>query len=115
FRFNMVHLLESKGVRVFSLAQECREVDAFSLWRGELPFVFLNTMKSGERGRMDAAHELGHLALHRHGGPGGRDAESEADRFASAFLMPEGSVLALGLRNPRVDQLIKLKKKWKVS
>ena len=112
---NMVHLLESKGVRVFSLTQECKEVDAFSVWRGEVPFTFLNTMKTGERGRFDAAHELGHLALHRHGGPAGRSAEFEADRFASAFLMPEGSILAHGIRNPRVDQLIKLKKHWRVS
>lgn len=112
---NMVHLLEAKGVRVFSLTQECKEVDAFSVWEGEVPFTFLNTMKTGERSRFDAAHELGHLTLHRHGGPGGRNAEIEADRFASAFLMPEGSVLAVGVRNPRVDQLIKLKKRWKVS
>ncbi|HTP27481.1 MAG TPA: XRE family transcriptional regulator [Anaeromyxobacteraceae bacterium] len=112
---NMIHLLESKGVRVFSLTQECKEVDAFSVWRGKVPFTFLNTMKSGERGRFDAAHELGHLTLHRHGGPGGRNAEIEADRFGAAFLMPEGSVLALGIRNPRVDQLVKLRKRWKVA
>jgi len=62
---NMVHLLESKGVRVFSMAEDTTEVDAFSLWRETTPFVFLNTMKSAERSRFDAAHELGHLVLHR--------------------------------------------------
>ncbi|MGH3170781.1 MAG: helix-turn-helix domain-containing protein, partial [Trebonia sp.] len=61
---NMIHLLESRGVRVFSLAEECAEVDAFSLYWHGTPFCFLNTMKSGERGRFDAAHELGHLVLH---------------------------------------------------
>jgi len=30
---NMVHLLESKGVRVYSLAIDAVEVDAFSMWR----------------------------------------------------------------------------------
>lgn len=30
---NMVHLLEAQGVRVFSMAQECHAVDAFSIWR----------------------------------------------------------------------------------
>ena len=40
---NMVHLLESKGVRVYSLALDAIEVDAFSMWRQDRPFVFLNS------------------------------------------------------------------------
>lgn len=112
---NMVHLLEARGVRIFSLAERCVEVDAFSLWRGSIPFVFLNTMKSGERARFDAAHELGHLVLHRHGGPQGREAETEADRFASAFLMPISSVLAHTPKLAGLQSLIRLKKMWKVS
>jgi Zn-dependent peptidase ImmA (M78 family)/DNA-binding XRE family transcriptional regulator len=114
---NLVHLLEQHGVRVFSLAEECRQVDAFSLWRDGKPFAFLNTMKSAERSRFDAAHELGHLALHRHGGPNcrGREAEREADAFASAFLMPRASVLASAPRFAALDELLKLKKQWNVS
>jgi Zn-dependent peptidase ImmA (M78 family) len=112
---NMVHLLEGHGVRVFSLVEKCVEVDAFSLWRNDVPFVFLNTMKSGERARFDAAHELGHLILHRHGGPQGREAETEADRFASAFLMPSTSVLAHAPRLASIDTLVRLKRVWKVS
>ena len=83
---NMVHFLESQGIRVFSLTERAKQVDAYSIWHREpdLPFVFLNTMKSAERSRFDAAHELGHLVLHRHGGPHGRDAEAEADAFASS-------------------------------
>jgi len=112
---NVVHLLESHGVRVFSLAERGREVDAFSFWRGEVPYVFLNTGKSAEHGRFDASHELAHLILHRHGGPGGRVAEREADAFASAFLMPYGSVVAAAPRIPDVSSLIRLKAKWGVS
>jgi len=52
---------------VCSLAEQCREVDAFSLWRHGSPFVFLNTQKTPEHSRFDVAHELGHLVLHRHG------------------------------------------------
>ncbi|MGA8760309.1 MAG: XRE family transcriptional regulator, partial [Stellaceae bacterium] len=58
---NMAHLLEAKGVRLFSMAENTLTVDAFSVWRGGTPYVFLNTMKSAEHGRHDAAHELGHL------------------------------------------------------
>src|SRR5699024_5969868 len=59
---NVVHLLESRGVRVFSLVEDSREVNAFSSWQGGvIPYVFLNTVKSSESSRFDAAHELGHL------------------------------------------------------
>lgn len=112
---NMVHLLEAHGVHVFSLSEEGREVDAFSYWRSSSPIVFLNTLKSAERGRMDAAHELGHLVMHRHGGPRGREAEREADAFASALLMPRGSVLASKPRAADIRALVKMKRKWNVS
>ncbi|MEV0144943.1 MULTISPECIES: XRE family transcriptional regulator [unclassified Nonomuraea] len=114
---NMIHLLEAHGVRVFSLATDCASVDAFSLRHGgKQPFVFLNTHKSGERGRFDAAHELGHLVLHvEHRVPHGPEAEREAQQFASAFLMPRAGLLAQGLRNPSIPQILKAKQKWKVA
>ena len=108
---HMVRLLEAKGVRLFSLAEHCREVDAFSFWRGPVPFVFLNTMKSGERGRFDAAHELAHLTLHRHGEPAGREAERDADAFASAFLMPRSAILATAPRVPSLERLTAAKRR----
>ncbi|PHM67538.1 XRE family transcriptional regulator [Xenorhabdus stockiae] len=112
---NVVHLLEANGVKVFSLAENCLEVDAFSFWMDEKPFVLLNTMKTPERSRFDAAHELGHLVLHKHASNSGREAEMDADRFASAFLMPERSILAMVPRMPSLDHLIQLKRHWKVS
>ena len=112
---NMVHLLESKGVRLFSLSVKAKEVDAFSMWRGDTPFIFLNMQKTAEHSRFDAAHELGHLCLHRHAAPQGRQAEREADAFASAFLMPRSSILANVPKFATVDQLIRLKKNWSVS
>ena len=93
---NMVHLLEAKGMRVFSMAENTRAVDAFSTWRRDVPYIFLNLEKSGERGRFDASHELGHLVMHRHGGPHqGQSAEEQANQFAAAFLMPEDDVRAV--------------------
>lgn len=112
---NMISLLESKGIRVFSLAIDAREVDAYSMWYGEKPFVFLNTLKSAERCRFDAAHELGHLVLHRHGEPQGQEIEREANAFASAFLMPRRSVLANAPKFPTLPNLITYKKHWTVS
>lgn len=112
---NMIHLAESRGVRVYSLSIDAVEVDAFSMWRQDTPFMFLNTQKSAEHSRFDAAHELGHLVLHRHGVPQGREAEHQANAFASAFLMPRASVLAHAPRLASLDHLIKLKKIWNVS
>lgn len=112
---NVVHLLEARGVRVYSLSVDAAEVDAFSMWRQRTPFVFLNTKKSAEHSRFDAAHELGHLVLHRNGSPQGRAAEHQANAFASAFLMPRASVFAYAPRLATLDQVIKLKKIWSVS
>jgi Zn-dependent peptidase ImmA (M78 family) len=112
---NMVHLMEAKGIRIFSLAEDTVDVDAFSLWRDQTPFVFLNTLKSAEHGRFDAAHELGHVVLHRHGGPQGRDTERQANQFASAFLMPRASILAHVPRFATLNTLVQLKKQWIVS
>ncbi len=111
---NMIHLLERHGVRIFSLDEPGRQVDAFSFWRNARPYALLNTMKSAEHSRFDAAHELGHLVLHREG-QRGREAEQEANQFASAFLMPRSSILASGLQSASLRSLVQRKAEWKVS
>jgi Zn-dependent peptidase ImmA (M78 family) len=112
---NMIQLLESKGVRVFSLAENTAHVNAYSLWRGGKPFVFLNTFKSAECSRFDAAHELAHLVLHQDGSVTGREAEDQANRFASSFLMPRADVLSVLPRVHHLQQLITAKQRWRVS
>jgi Zn-dependent peptidase ImmA (M78 family)/DNA-binding XRE family transcriptional regulator len=112
---NMTHLLESKGVRVFSLALDMVEVDAFCTWNDDVPYVFLNTKKSNARRRFDAAHELGHLVMHRHGEYDGRTTEKEADEFASAFLMPRNGFAPTAPRLPDLRNIIPSKSQWGVS
>jgi Zn-dependent peptidase ImmA (M78 family) len=112
---NMLHLLEAKGVRVFSLAENTVKVNAYSTWRQEKPYVFLNNHKSTESSRFDAAHELAHLSLHQDGKSLGRVAEDQANRFASAFLMPRGDVMAILPRVSYLDQIVKAKGRWRVS
>jgi Zn-dependent peptidase ImmA (M78 family)/DNA-binding XRE family transcriptional regulator len=112
---HMLNLLEAKGVRVFSLAEDTDTVDAFSMWRRNKAYVFLNCMKTPEHQRFDAAHELGHLVLHKHGGPRGRQAEDEANLFAASFLMPRSDVKAQLVYVDTLDRLIAYKKRWKVS
>ena len=112
---NMVQLLESRGVRVFSLAEDTAKMNAFAIWRRQRPFVFLNTFKSAESSRFDAAHELGHLVLHQDGACVGREAENEANAFAGSFLMPSSDVRAVIPRVRYLNQVLQQKKRWKVS
>lgn len=113
---NMIKLIESKGVRVFALTEKTKHVDAYSFWRDEVPFAFLNNFKTPEHSIFDCCHELGHLILHRHQGPKHhRGAEYEANKFASAFLMPRNDVLAHLPRFVTVDDIIRTKGRWRVS
>jgi Zn-dependent peptidase ImmA (M78 family)/DNA-binding XRE family transcriptional regulator len=114
---NVLGLLETHGVRVFSLSENTHTVDAFSFWRDEKPYVFLNNYKTAEHSLFDSVHELGHLVLHRHGGPRGqsRTAEREANGFASAFLMPANDVRARVPRFVDANVVIKMKSRWRVS
>ncbi len=114
---NVIGLLETHGVRVFSLSENTRTVDAFSFWRDERPFIFLNNFKTAEHSLFDSVHELGHLVLHQHGGPQGQSrlAEREANAFASAFLMPANDVRARAPRFIDTNMIIKMKSRWRVS
>ncbi|MFV5998878.1 ImmA/IrrE family metallo-endopeptidase [Streptomyces sp. NPDC056231] len=80
------------------------------------PYILLNTRKTGERGRFDAAHELGHLVLHSgYQSPRGPEAEAAADAFASAFLMPRAGILAQQVNNASVERILSAKGRWGVS
>ena len=114
---NTLQLLKSKGVRVLSLEEANRNVDAYSFWRNGKPFIFLNTFKTAEHSVFDCAHELGHLLLHKHGGPKPtKSAEIEANQFASAFLMPDHDVrAAVPRRLITAKKIIEAKSRWRVS
>lgn len=113
---NLVHLLESRGVRVYSLLHEGIGFDALSVWHGGLPFVFLNTSVTAERSRWDASHEIGHLVLHaRSGGGNTRSDNREADEFAADFLMPAEPVIASAPRRLTMATVVEAKRPWGVS
>ncbi|MFJ4210468.1 XRE family transcriptional regulator [Paenarthrobacter sp. NPDC089675] len=115
---NLVRLAEAHGVRVLTLPDGAKEVDAFSLWEDGVPFVFLSTMKTAERSRFDLAHELGHLVLHAGldmSLTSERNAEKEADQFASELLMPRVLLRSMVGREPSVESLLRLKAHLGVS
>jgi len=113
---NLMALLETNGIRLFSLSENTAAVNAFSFWRDNKPYIFLNNFKTAESSIFDAAHELGHLVMHKHGDPKEtRSAEREANSFASAFLMPANDVKARVPRRVTIEVLLKAKARWRVS
>ena len=90
--------------------------DAFSFFTDGQPYVFLSTSKTPERDRFDAAHELGHLVMHN--SPVHKETktrESEANLFASAFLMPAADVKAVCPFNASINAVKNLKIRWGVA
>ena len=116
---SLIHLLESRGVRVFAVARVAENwpgLDALSFWHGVTPHILVNTSKPPSRLRMSLAHELGHLVLHQNAGSAAsRDAEREAMMFGAAFLLPRESLIASGVRTVDMDALLDLKSVWGAS
>ena len=119
-------LLEDNGVKVFLLNKMTNAFFGLSVAHDGLgPAVVVNTWDriSVERWIFTAAHELGHLLLHREAYDGGQSAEPdkeerEADRFASHFLMPDKGFISeweqtRGL--PLVVRVLKVKRMFRVS
>ncbi|MGI1999628.1 helix-turn-helix domain-containing protein [Shewanella frigidimarina] len=91
---NVIKLAESIGCIVVNLQEADERIDAFSVYNGR-PIIVRNTAKSSPcRLRFDISHEIGHLIMHRGVETGCRVTESQANSFASAFLMPRSSFSA---------------------
>jgi len=110
---NMIQLLESRGAIVFSLADDVKELDAFSFWSEGRPIVLLNTMKSCERSRIDSAHELFHLMCHKE--ETGKKEEEDATGFAGALLLPKDDLYKNFRAVRSMDELMQAKHRWRVS
>lgn len=114
---NMVRVLENAGVVVTNFHADAEKIDAFSR-HGPRPIVVLTTDKdSASRSVFDTAHECGHLVMHTGMETGSAERESEADRFASAFLLPRAGFVREFPRSSRLDwtALFAMKRRWHVS
>jgi Zn-dependent peptidase ImmA (M78 family) len=115
---DIVRELERHGAVVARLRLTEDGIDAFS-WPGlERPVVILGVDKDDRaRSRFDAAHELGHVVMHRdHPRSADRDLERQAHRFASSFLLPSDRLKEEwepGRLNWR--DLMTLKRRWQMS
>ena len=118
---NMTRVAESAGAVVMLSNEIAAEVDAIS-FATKRPVIVLNAeSKSACRARFGVAHEIGHLLFHIGIQTGDKITEGEANRFASAFLMPRAFFIGecqRALRGPRSFNwyaLADIKRRWKVS
>jgi Zn-dependent peptidase ImmA (M78 family)/transcriptional regulator with XRE-family HTH domain len=113
-------VMENAGIVIAETFLDSVKLDGVSAWCSDVPVVLLAKDKQGGvRRRFDAAHELGHLILHR---SLTREAikndlrliEEQAMLFAGAFLLPASS-FASSIGDCSLDHLAAIKPKWGVS
>jgi Zn-dependent peptidase ImmA (M78 family)/transcriptional regulator with XRE-family HTH domain len=121
---DLVLELENSGVITARINVAADTLDAFSQWASSdgTPYIVLGKDKaSAARSRFDAAHELGHILIHRrvdrrrvNSKSDWKILEHQANRFAAAFLLPAGS-FAGELWAATLDSFAAQKQRWKVS
>jgi len=121
---DVVKLVENNGCIVVNELVKAEAIDAFSLWsRKGRPVIVVGCRSvSGVHRRVDVAHELGHLLLHKnidkrflHLNPDThKTVEDQAFRFARAFLMP-AETFRRSLSYVTLDTLLLQKQHWHLS
>lgn len=117
-------VLENAGIVVVKEETGTVKMDGLSNWSAVdgRPYVLIARDKdSCARSRMDAAHELGHLVLHRrleskslNNSANFKEIERQAFDFGGAFLMPAESFSA-EIWSPSLNAFLALKERWKTS
>lgn len=122
---NITLLLENQGFIIAKVPVGVKSVDACSKLYArnniKRPIIFLTEDKSAVRSRRDVAHELGHHILHSwvdkeyfSNKENMLRMETEAEWFASAFLMPDKTMERESIYI-NIERLLLLKKRWGVS
>jgi len=113
------HLLkeiEKSGVLVLSLPTELEGRDALSVWVDaiKMPVIALSRNRPGDRIRLSAGHELGHIAL-RHAKRLHAKEEKDAYEFSAELLLPEAAMRREMTPPVTLTTLAKLKSRWRMS
>lgn len=114
---SMMRAIENAGAVVAFFSGVSERVDALSIDRRR-PLVVRNEAKpTACRLRFDLAHETGHLVMHKGVQTGDRYTEEQANRFASAFLLPRAAFIHEFPRGRHLNWtgIFSMKLRWKVS
>jgi Zn-dependent peptidase ImmA (M78 family)/transcriptional regulator with XRE-family HTH domain len=110
--------MESHGFILVREHVSCSDMDAVSCWQAGRPYVLYSAdVTSGPRNIYNLAHELGHMLLHSSVEVTSDNLsliEKQADRFASALLLPQDT-FSKEVLGTSLDHFLFLKKKWGVS
>lgn len=117
-------VLENAGICVIKEEVGSAQMDGLSSWSEVDQRAYMLIAKDKDtcvRSRMDAAHELGHLVLHRHLREKNlteigafKEIERQAFAFAGAFLLP-GESFASEVWSPSLNSFVALKERWRAS
>ncbi len=115
---HLTNALEKAGVLILALPKPFEHRDAFCLWAGfdrARPVIVLASGKVGDRLRMNIAHELGHLVMHKPIVNPVYEVEKQAFQFAAEFLMPEKQMRLEIIPPVNLDTFASLKQRWGVA
>jgi Zn-dependent peptidase ImmA (M78 family) len=115
---HLINKLERNGIFVLALPLGHDKFDAFSLWSDtdpRKPIMVVSGNKTGDRIRLNCAHELGHLVLHKSPRGNLADIEKEAQTFSAEFLLPAAAITREIGRSATLTDIAKLKPRWGVS
>lgn len=115
---NVGGIAEQNGVVLIREPVGCPDMDAVSAWIAGRPFVLLSSeVSSGPRDAFNLVHEIGHILLHASVDVSSSNIdllERQANRFASAFLLPRAS-FSREVLGTSIEYFKSLKRRWGVS
>lgn len=114
---SMMRVVENAGAVVSFFSGVSERVDALSIDRPRPMIIRSEAKPAAVRLRFDLAHECGHLVMHKGVETGDKATEDQANRFASAFLLPRSSFIHEFPRGRVLNwhSIFSMKLRWKVS
>ena len=111
-------IMELNGFILVRETVSCPDMDAVSCWQDGRPYVLFSAeVTSGPRNTFNLAHELAHIVLHSSievATSNLKNIEKQANRFASAFLLPQES-FSREVLGTSLDHFLFLKENWGVA
>lgn len=111
-------IMELHGIIVVRENVACPDMDAVSCWQSGRPYVLFSAeVESGPRTTYNLAHELAHVCLHASIAVTSDNlavVEKQANRFASALLLPQDT-FSREVLGTSLNHFLFLKQKWGVA
>lgn len=119
---DLLLIIENAGVVCSRFEQGSAMMDGYSQWNESesRPYIILASDKDNYyRSRFDAAHELGHVVLHRYverlDSVNFKPIEEQAHKFAACLMLPEEAFSVELPPFPTLENFISLKTRWGMS